>query len=102
MPIENKKNEITDVHFILNYFVLSTLFIQSKGYEFTELWIVYISTLFQIIVILIQKVESFKNIIFFILSIAFCLSFEYFFIINKYYNQKGIWINILYYLILIF
>ena len=100
--MEKKEDKIKDMHFILNYLILSTLFIQSKGYEFTELLIIYISTLFQIISILIIKREFFKKTIIFILSIAYCLCFEHFFIANKYYNQKGIWINILYYLFIIF
>ena len=100
--MEKKEDKIKDMHFILNYLILSTLFIQSKGYEFTELLIIYISTLFQIISILIIKREFFKKTIIFILFIAYCLCFEHFFIANKYYNQKGIWINILYYLFIIF
>ena len=58
--MEKKEDKIKDMHFILNYLILSTLFIQSKGYEFTELLIIYISTLFQIISILIIK-KSFSK-----------------------------------------
>ena len=104
--VGNKKKESENLEnyqkiFILNFLILSTLFIQTKGYECLETLVIFTCIIFQTLVILIMK----KILAFALLSslpIIFFLFLEYFFITNKYYNQKGIWINILYYYFLIF
>ena len=98
---EKKKNEINfsvdGKIYILNFLILSTLFIQTKGYECQETLIIFSSLLFQMLILLIKK-KFFMETIIYTLPIIFCISIDNYFIENKFYNQKGVWINILYYL----
>ena len=82
--------------YILNFLILSTLFIQTKGYECKEILIIFGSLLFQMLIILIKKKILMETMVY-ALPIIFFISIDYYFIENKFYNQKGIWINILYY-----
>ena len=95
---ENKKCEKI---LILNFCILSTLFIQTNGYESLELLIIYISLLFQMLMIIIVR-NLFLDLLVNVAPIMIIEGLEYLFIENKNYNQKGIWINILYYLILLY
>ena len=98
---ESENSENYEKYFILNFLILSTLFLQTKGYECLETLALFVCILFQTLAILIKR-EMLLMAILVSLPIVFFLFLEYFFVINKYYNQKGIWINILYYYFLIF
>ena len=95
--IEHEEGKI----FVLNFFILSTLFFQTKGYECLEIFIIYVFVFFQMFVLLIERKIILQSLLI-ILPISFFLFLEYFFVANKFYNQKGVWINILYYYILFF
>ena len=97
-----KKNEINfspdEKIYILNFLILSTMFIRTKGYECQETLIIFGSLLFQMLILLIQN-NFFMKAIIYTLPIIICICIDYYFIENKFYNQKGVWINILYFLI---
>jgi len=97
----NNKDYEYEKIFIFNFFILSTLFFQTKGYECLEILVIYVNILFQMLALMVIRKISLKPLLF-ILPIILSLLIEYFFVSNKFYNQKGIWINILYYYILFF
>ena len=97
----NNKDYEYEKIFIFNFFILSTLFFQTKGYECLEILVIYVNILFQMLALMVIRKISLKPLLF-ILPIILSLLIEYFFVSNKLYNQKGIWINILYYYILFF